>query len=447
MDQKGAGRSWLRERWFVWVPLSFLALLAVAYAAYRAVLKHRLNARLQAIREEGYPATLEELDAWYEEPPPGQNAADIYMKAFRLIVEPTEEEAEKLPLVGYAELPPPGEALPQEMMSAIEKHLEPNKQAIRLLHEAASLGRSRYPIDLRDGAAMRVNHLTSVRRGAELLALAACWHAREGNPEAARALTSCFALGESLGDEPVLISQLVRYAIDAISVYALQDILSLVSLPAGALTALESAIRSLPSKPGTPPRWVLGEMLFVAEASKPEQLGSELRLSGWTAPAYRQTGVLQLDALYRLAVMDEFVEACREPFPRRIEASRRVASEKDRRASQRPWLHPLTVRRMPTVYGGVLEEAADFARLRSARVALAVERFRLDNERLPEKLSELVPAYIEEVPADPFDGKPVRYKRLKTGYVLYSLGRDQDDDSGEEGEYDADSDIVFRVTR
>ena len=61
---------------------------------------------------------------------------------------------------------------------------------------------------------------------------------------------------------------------------------------------------------------------------------------------------------------------------------------------------------------------------------LAVERFRLDNDALPETLNDLAPKYIESIPLDPFDGNPLRYKKLETGYSIYSIGPDCIDDGG-----------------
>ena len=43
-----------------------------------------------------------------------------------------------------------------------------------------------------------------------------------------------------------------------------------------------------------------------------------------------------------------------------------------------------------------------------------------------------MPEYLDTVPEDPFDGKPLRYKRLPKGYVVYSIGWDGKDDGGDE---------------
>jgi hypothetical protein len=42
----------------------------------------------------------------------------------------------------------------------------------------------------------------------------------------------------------------------------------------------------------------------------------------------------------------------------------------------------------------------------------------------------LIPEFLDKVPTDPYDGKPLRYRRLDDGVVVYSIGRDGKDDGG-----------------
>ena len=70
------------------------------------------------------------------------------------------------------------------------------------------------------------------------------------------------------------------------------------------------------------------------------------------------------------------------------------------------------------------------ARLRCTETALAAERYRIAEHRWPDDLNALVPRYLAAVPSDPFDGRPLRLRRLADGIVIYSVGPDRTDDGG-----------------
>jgi len=53
------------------------------------------------------------------------------------------------------------------------------------------------------------------------------------------------------------------------------------------------------------------------------------------------------------------------------------------------------------------------AQLRCAGTACAIERFHLKYKKFPQKLEQLVPEFLPKIPIDPFDGKPLRYFRGK----------------------------------
>jgi hypothetical protein len=61
----------------------------------------------------------------------------------------------------------------------------------------------------------------------------------------------------------------------------------------------------------------------------------------------------------------------------------------------------------------------------------AIERFRLKHGRAPDRLDELVPAYLDKLPCDPVIGKPLHYvRRENDGYLIYSVGWNEKDDGG-----------------
>jgi hypothetical protein len=71
------------------------------------------------------------------------------------------------------------------------------------------------------------------------------------------------------------------------------------------------------------------------------------------------------------------------------------------------------------------------------RIELAIERYRRAHSRLPASLAELVPQYLGELPSDAFSGRPFVYQPAGDEFVLYSVGRDAQDDGGtfDRGQY------------
>ena len=67
-----------------------------------------------------------------------------------------------------------------------------------------------------------------------------------------------------------------------------------------------------------------------------------------------------------------------------------------------------------------------------ARVACALEKFRLAHDKLPGKLDNLVPDFMERLPHDIINGQPLTYRLTGRGqFLLYSVGWNGLDDAGE----------------
>jgi hypothetical protein len=76
-----------------------------------------------------------------------------------------------------------------------------------------------------------------------------------------------------------------------------------------------------------------------------------------------------------------------------------------------------------TAYG---QESVDLA-----RVAMALERYRLAHGEYPESLDPLTPQFITKQPHDIINGEPLHYRRTADGrFVLYSVGWNETDDGG-----------------
>jgi hypothetical protein len=86
---------------------------------------------------------------------------------------------------------------------------------------------------------------------------------------------------------------------------------------------------------------------------------------------------------------------------------------------------------LPALDKVAVAERRRLAHVRCMIAALAAERYRLAHGAWPESLDRLTPALLTEVPLDPFDGEPLRYRRFAEGVVVYSVGEDGRDDGGQ----------------
>ncbi|MGO8763981.1 MAG: hypothetical protein ACLQSR_02465 [Limisphaerales bacterium] len=61
-----------------------------------------------------------------------------------------------------------------------------------------------------------------------------------------------------------------------------------------------------------------------------------------------------------------------------------------------------------------------------------MKRYQLQHGSYPTNLSALVPEFLPDVPRDPVDGQPLRYRANANGtFLLYSIGPNAKDDGGD----------------
>src|SRR6185503_3655879 len=166
--------------------------------------------------------------------------------------------------------------------------------------------------------------------------------------------------------------------------------------------------------------------------------------------AHRKSSAYDADFKFYLDRMDEFVTATTLPFPDSLES----VSQWDSHVSQgKAKGHLLSGILLPSLALSLDRAAEGVGRSRVAQTALALERYRLAHSNaLPDSLGQLIPQFIEAVPTDPFDGRPLRYQKLSPqGYLVYSIGKDRTDDGGQPRptgpKVKVPADITFAVRR
>jgi hypothetical protein len=68
-----------------------------------------------------------------------------------------------------------------------------------------------------------------------------------------------------------------------------------------------------------------------------------------------------------------------------------------------------------------------------AAIACALERYRLKNGTIPDSLQTLTPEFLSKIPHDVIGGQPLKYQRTNGSFLLYSIGWNEKDDDGKVG--------------
>ena len=412
----------------------------------------RRDARIEAIRKQGYPVAMSELDAYYPSVPLEENAAMVYTNAFGLLTNLTGANTSWVSV-----LPTIGHGLSPDEESQLKDLLEDNQAALRLLYSVPASGRSRYPVRLADGYNAMLPHLAKTKQAVTLLSAEGLMHASHSDAEkATRAFLAAGRVAESLGEEPTIISQLVRYGDWAILLPRLERALSLATFTDLQLASLQKMVEGAERPRAMVRAMAVEQATGINAMTDRKVMGMALQQQGWggqtanlftvaAAGLLRAAGLQQKDKAFYCDTMATHIAALELPYPARAAAGQQAAVFTNPPSR----FYFFSQMLLPALVKVHVRDAIHVANVRVAAAAIAIERFRLAHTNaLPQSVEQLTPVCCEAVPTDPFYGKPLRYKTHGASYAVYSIGSDGQDDGGVvwEAEYaKVPQDIGFMV--
>jgi hypothetical protein len=191
---------------------------------------------------------------------------------------------------------------------------------------------------------------------------------------------------------------------------------------------------------------LIGERAIgIQTFADPTPLGSDF---GSGALSFRPGFMSTADETIYLQIMGEMVAAGEFTGSERTRAIGRAEAHLKRLAGDTTakFRYPVTLSIVPAM--SACGEAANRneADRHATRIAVAIERFRLREGRLPATTDELVPEYLDGLPNDPYSsGSKLRYRVDPAEYLVYSVGSNGVDDGGVSEPEGWPVDIVVRV--
>lgn len=429
-----------KYKWTVWAAIvSVVVFLLSPVVIYRGKYKAAFERRVADLAAAGYPVSLADLERRYVLPAGADNAADVYIEAFGWYVDPNEAELEWLPargkFIASDEMPP----YPPEVIATIEASLEKNRRCLELLDKAAGIEHCLFPREKYIYYFM-TDYLTEIKRAAQLLAERNIYLAQTQQAEALfSSLTTSAALSDRLSAQPFLIDHLVTNGIQAMFVPDIQTCLNLTTFSEEQLMMLQQQLRRMRDR-NTLADALISERAGTLEFMQHSSLAQIKDAGYWVFGnfldlplfiLYSLPGLNHKDAVLLLDYADQMIEATALPPHEQPAVFIRIGSEIDD-YSQIHWL----LHNVSSSYSRIFQiNLRVMGNLLCGETGLAIERYRLAHQALPESLEALVPEYLAEVPRDPFDGAPLRYIRHETGgYTVYTIGDDGIDHGGQSSE-------------
>jgi hypothetical protein len=371
---------------------------------------------------------LEQLEARRAVVPPGLNSATRVAAARRLLPADWSKRFEQ----HRPALParPAGAALTPAQLAAVRALRQGTAAALAEARPVADLPEGRHPVNYsRDGLSTSLRHAQDTRLVAELLCLDALGQALEGRPgEALAACRAAVNAGRSLRDEPNAVSQLARVACGTLGTRHGEWALACGVAPEPEVARLQRMLEREAAEPvlSIMARGERGMMHWVMSALTSDYPvpgpvtavpGNEPRLAeALEALKALPTGLeARPSHAWILRHLTRFAEIARLPDHQQVEGIR----EWDQAKHTAPVGARLMVVNGPKLVEACLRYRAG---VRCAAAALAAERYRLKHGRWPDGLADLSPEWVKEVPVDPHDGQPLRYRRLPDGVEVYAVG-------------------------
>jgi len=435
------------------IRIGVVVVLVLGFVAFRLWTSVSISRMESRIRDQGYPVTLQELDAFYPTPDPSENRAPLLQYAFASIVEPGLQLEKKLPIAGKVNLPRRSERIPEEQVRAMRSYCLQNLDAITAVFESFEYKECRFPIDLALGADTWLDHIGPMHSLARMLAIRGILTTLNGDTQlAANQITGVFKLADSIEKEPAYVSQMARTYMHDHGLNALEQAINRASFSGSQLARIQEQLIEAEESRGFLKglfgmRCVLTDADYMLNTGISNGFLHELDPGLlWLDLVYSPSGWLDLNRKRTHETMEQIIAASELPVEEQLDASQTIIG----RFESDTVLNSGSGITMTEVAQSLAEVVRIRARLRVAIVALAVARYEADKGVYPDRTDALVPDYLENLPIDPCGGGPMRYRQLDGGYVVYSVGRNGVDDGGEELEHFPDwerGDLTFTVER
>ena len=405
-------------------------------------------ARIQAL---GEPVTIHDLYAWHRVPEGTNDTTALWLAAFRASgsINTANSKYSQVPIVSRGDRATLAADAPNSTLDLADAFLKEHDAAFQaILTASAAQGQCRMPYAFENGAAANMRLIQDFRQVARLLSLRTrVAVAHDDSKTAIESVEANLALARAIDHEPTLVGQLVRIAVLGVVLNDIELLLSDLPLTEEQLAQLQHRMQTLDLQNSFTSSLVgergIGFHAFhnfppppaprIATAAQPMASGKLWR------PA---------DCRFYLQMMQEYIDASRQPFPKAIQDSRQIegrvatVAQSTNPLERMRYVQSMTV--VPAMKAAISASARTEAIHQLTLTAITAQRYQLKHGQWPSDLESLS-EFLRERPLDPYDGKPVRMVVKGDELILYCIGEDEIDNGGQDPQDNFRPDIVVRL--
>jgi hypothetical protein len=338
-------------------------------------------------------------------------------------------------------------AQPQTPAADVLLALSKYDPAIEELRQAAQMPYSRFPLNYNDEdpAEILLPHLAALKQCSQVLQLRALAELQNNQSDKAfNDIKLIFRLADSIRTEPFIITHLVRIAFVQIALQPVYEGLANHQWSDAQLAEMDSELAGLDFladfKLSVSGERAAGIKITTWVEHNPGQLQNF-----WTGmnPNHRHNyfsplflmprgwfyqndiAIAKLQGLWLSGPVNDEQQIV---SPRQASQADKTLERELRHLAVFDFLARMVVPQLEP-YAKKVAYAQNAANM--ARIAIALERYRLAHGGFPGSLDALTPQFMQQVPHDIINGEPLQYRLTQDGqFILYSVGWNERDDGG-----------------
>ncbi len=322
-----------------------------------------------------------------------------------------------------------GNPLDTDAREKLVETIDKNHRILQFIEEASEMPCFRYEDQRKKLYDMRIPDAVKMIQAIRLLDIDAVFKAEGGRvEEAVGQIRQGMHFVQKTMDEPLLITTLVAIANMKYLLFSLNRITCEKDVDPETLRVL---IQDL-----DPEIWrkrfirgIQGERVFFLENAL-EVLGGNRDIFntnfGESLFFWLIRPVTKAETLWGLKKFDEIESTAILPYYQ----TKGFWTQYDQEVNAIPWYRFVSKNLIAHFSSILLKEATLEAVMGAGQIGMACKIYKSRRGHFPEDIAALVPDLLDELPIDPFTGKPYAYRLQQDGCIVYSFGSNEKDDGG-----------------